>query len=125
MRIRTLILGSLVAATVATALPAAARTNVDLVVNLGPPPPVYYEAVPAPRVGWVWVPGYWDWRAHRHHWVAGHWMRSRPAHVYYSPRWYESGGRWHLARGYWGARDSDHDGVPNRYDRAPHNPYRQ
>ena len=22
-------------------------------------------------------------------------------------------------------RDSDHDGVPNRYDRRPHNPYRR
>ena len=25
-------------------------------------------------------------------------------------------------RGHW--RDHDHDGVPNRYDRAPHDPYR-
>ncbi|CAN0069066.1 unnamed protein product [Phaeothamnion confervicola] len=24
----------------------------------------------------------------------------------------------------YGQRDRDHDGVPNRYDRAPNNPYR-
>ena len=27
-------------------------------------------------------------------------------------------------RGGYGYRDRDHDGVPNRYDRAPNNPYR-
>lgn len=38
-------------------------------------------------------------------------------------RWEER--RWHHDRGYrrgWG--DADRDGVPNRYDRRPHNPYR-
>jgi len=29
---------------------------------------------------------------------------------------------WHHRHGGWG--DADHDGVPNRYDRAPGNPYR-
>lgn len=27
-------------------------------------------------------------------------------------------------RGYYGRRDADGDGVPNRYDRRPRNPYR-
>ena len=124
MTIRKLILGSLVAAVVGgTALPAAARADVDLFVNLGAPPPVYYEALPGPRAGWVWVPGYWDWRAHRQYWVAGHWVRSRPGYVYHRPRYYERDGHWYYARGGW--RDSDGDGVPNRYDRSPYNPYRR
>ena len=29
-----------------------------------------------------------------------------------------------MARSHSGGRDADHDGVPNRYDRAPNNPYR-
>ena len=30
----------------------------------------------------------------------------------------------HHGRGYYGYRDRDGDGVPNRYDRRPNNPYR-
>ena len=124
MTIRKLILGSLVAAAVGgLALPAAARSNVDVYVNVGAPPPAYYEVVPAPRAGWVWVPGYWDWRGHRHHWIAGHWVRARHGYAYHVPHWYERDGRWYIARGGW--RDSDGDGVPNRYDRSPYNPYRR
>jgi hypothetical protein len=103
---RKLIFGSLIAATLAgVSLPAAARTSVDFSLNFGPPvAPV--EFVPAPRPGYVWVPGYYDWRFNRHHWVKGHWVRHRPGYHYRAARW----------------RDADQDGVPNRYDRAPYNP---
>jgi hypothetical protein len=125
MTMKKLFLGSLVAVALGSVtLPAAARTNVDLYVNVGPPPAPLYEVVPAPRYGFVWVPGYWDWRGHRHVWVAGHYVRSRPGYVYHTPRYYESGGRWYVAQGGWRARDADGDGVPNGYDRAPNNPYR-
>ena len=36
-------------------------------------------------------------------------------------KWRERGGRWEYDRGRW---DRDGDGVPNRYDRRPNNPYR-
>jgi len=47
----------------------------------------------------------------------------RPYSVYQQPQpvYYEAP-RHHGRRGHW--RDHDRDGVPNRYDRAPHNPYR-
>ena len=125
MPIKKLVLGSLVAAALgAMALPAAARSNVDFYVNIGPPP-AYYEAVPVARPGWAWVPGYWEWRHHRHVWMPGHWVRARPGYAYYAPRWYESDGRWYLQRGGWRYRDADGDGVPNRWDRAPYDPYRR
>ena len=46
---------------------------------------------------------------------------------YYAPRYYGRPVRYATPRygnGYYraGARDSDRDGVPNRYDRAPYNP---
>ena len=117
---RKWILGSLVAAALgATAIPAAARTNVDFFVNIGPPP-VYREVVPAYRPGFVWVPGFWDWRYGRYHWVAGHFVRHRPGYYYDPVRWHYRGGRYYRSGGW---RDRDGDGVPNRWDRAPHNPY--
>ena len=117
---KKLILGSLVAATLAaSAMPATART--DIVVNVAPPP-LRYEVVPAPRVGYVWVPGYWEWRRHRHVWIAGHWTRHRPGYVYAPAAWVERDNRWHYRGPRW---DRDGDGVPNRYDRAPDNPYRR
>jgi hypothetical protein len=118
---RKLIVGSLIAASLA-ALPAAARSNVDFYVNVAPPA-ARYEVVPAPRAGYVWVPGFWDWRAHRYHWVGGHWIRHRPGYYYEPVRWVYRDGRYHHRRAGW--RDADRDGVPNRYDRAPHNPYRR
>ena len=121
---RKLIIGSLVAAALGGAsLAANARSNVDVYVSFGAPPPLRYEVVPAPRVGWVWAPGYWDWRHSRYHWVRGHWVRERPGYYYAPARWVERGGRWHHHRPAW-RRDRDGDGVPNRFDRRPNNPWR-
>lgn len=117
---KKLIAGSLLALGVgAVALPAAA--DVGFFVNVPPPGPVY-EVVPAPRVGYVWAPGYWDWRGHRHTWVRGHWVRERPGYYYAPARWHDYGGRHYHERPRWSWRDSDGDGVPNGYDRAPYNP---
>lgn len=90
------------------------------------PPPLRHEPASGVRHGHVWVPGYWDWRSDRYHWVAGHWVRARPGYVYRPARWYVRDGRWYLDHGRWRrVRDRDGDGVPNRYDRHPNNPYRQ
>ena len=118
---RKLILGSLVVATLAgMSLPAAARSSVEFSVNFAPPvAPVEY--VPAPRAGYVWVPGYYDWRYSRYNWVKGHWERHRPGHHYEPARWDYRNGKYHYRAARW--RDADGDGVPNRYDSAPNNPY--
>ncbi len=46
----------------------------------------------------------------------------QPYPVYTQPQPVYYGSHRHGRRGHW--RDHDRDGVPNRYDRAPHNPYR-
>jgi hypothetical protein len=112
--IKRVLLATAVAAALGASAPASSA--VDIHVQVAPPAP-RYEAVPAPRRGWVWVPGYWDWRGHRYAWVQGQWVRERPGYVYHGPRWTERGGRWHMDRGHWGRRDRDRDGVPNRFDR--------
>ena len=122
---KKLIIGSLVVVALGSAsLAANARTSVDFYVNVAPPV-APYEYVPAPRVGWVWVPGAWTWRYNRYHWAPGYWVRERPGYYYAPTRWVERGGRWHHHHGGWhhgGWRDSDHDGVPDRYDAAPYDP---
>lgn len=73
--------------------PAQAATQATVIVQSGPqqgivipaPPPPRREAVPHARKGQVWVPGYWDWRGHRHVWVAGHFEKVRPGYRYRTP----------------------------------------
>jgi hypothetical protein len=62
-----------------------------------PPPPRRYYAPPPPR-----------------HYHPGYYRDGR----------YDHGRRWDDRRHYGGRRDNDRDGVPNRYDRRPNNPYR-
>ena len=121
---RKLIIATLLAAGIGAALPAAARTEVDFFVNTPPPAP-RVEVVPAPRPGWVWVPGFWEWHGHRHVWVGGHWIRERHGYAYEPGRWEARDGRYYYIEPGWRAahHDRDHDGVPDRYDRAPNNPY--
>ena len=113
---------TVLAATSATiSVSAVAAPYVE--VRVGPPPP-RHEVVPAPRAGYVWAPGYWDWRGHRHVWVNGHWERERHGYVYHAPRWEQNGDHWRYHRGSWARGDKDHDGVPNAYDAHPSNPRR-
>jgi hypothetical protein len=148
MFMRKMLLSALIAAGtiggVATPLPSVAAANVDIQLNFGPPP-LRYEAVPAPRSGYVWSPGHWAWDGRGHVWVAGHWVTARPGYAYYAPGWVERDGRWYYRSSRWDRDgdgipnrrdptpngfaprhgDRDGDGVPNRYDSHPDNPYRR
>jgi len=111
---------NLLAATAAVGglvLASAAQARTDVSVQIGFPvpyahvqsAPVYVQ--PAPVYGHrpVYVqpaPAY----GHRP-------VYAQPQPVYYGHR------HWNERRGAWG--DADRDGVVNRYDRAPHNPYRR
>ena len=130
MAARKLLLGALVASTLGIAsVPAAAAVGIYL--EAAPPAP-RYEVVPAPRRGFVWAPGYWNWRHGHYAWVRGHWIRERHGYYWHPDRWERRDGRWVLERGGWrherweherfARRDRDHDGVPDWRDPAPDNP---
>ena len=123
---RKLLLGAIVASTFATLAPTAQAAVVY--VNT-PPPPVRYEVLPSARAGYVWAPGYWNWRNNRHVWVKGHWERERVGYFYHPHRWMERDGRWHYERSRWDRNrpngDRDGDGVPNRLDSRPNDPTRR
>ena len=98
------------------------RGGYDTMIRIAPPEP-RYERVPRARSGYVWVPGYWNWRGHRHEWVRGTWMRERPGYVYQQPRWIQRDGQWYMEQGRWDqgrghgyGRDRDRDGIPDRYE---------
>ncbi len=65
------------------------------------PPPQRREAVPPHRPGYVWVPGYWDWRNARHSWVVGHWQPERRGCHWKAHRWVSAEGRWYFQPGGW------------------------
>ena len=81
--------------------PTTASAAVAVYLNVAPPPP-RYEAVPAARKGYVWAPGYWNYRGHRHVWVRGHWVRARHGYHWVPGHWDERGNhRWHFTAGRW------------------------
>ena len=72
------------------------------VVTVAPPVP-QVEVVPAaPGVGFVWIPGYWNWQGGRHVWVAGYYEHGRPGYHWVAHRWVQGPrGGWHLEQGHW------------------------
>ncbi len=121
--IPSLLVASLLIATAGASTLAAA--HVDVRISL-PPPALIYEVAPAPRYGNVWVPGYWQARAHkhgsRHQWVTGYWLPARHGYAYRQPQWVQRSNYWVQEPGRW---DRDHHGVPNRHDRYSNNFYRR
>jgi len=112
---------------------AAAQAQVTT-ITIAPPAP-RHEVVPAPREGWVWAPGHYQWRHGEYLWTEGHWMRERSGYEFREPRWVQRGnGEWVLVGNNWERRydehhharghDFDRDGVPDRFDRYPRNPNR-
>jgi hypothetical protein len=120
---KTLLLAICVGSLAAITAPLTASAEVGIFLNVAPPP-ARYEAVPAPRNGYVWSSGYWNARGDRHVWQPGHWERQRRGYYLAQPTWTQRDNRWQLERGRWNRGDRDGDGVPNAMDRAPNNPNR-
>jgi WXXGXW repeat (2 copies) len=73
-----------------------------LYVRNGPPPPRYGVVGVAPGPGFVWTPGYWDWRSNNWFWVQGRWLRPpRRRAVWVAPEWRHEGRGWRFHRGRW------------------------
>src|SRR5271165_2716638 len=71
-------------------------------VRYAPPAPRYAVVGVAPRPGYVWTNGYWDWRGRDWGWAEGRWVRPpRPRSVWVAPEWRHEGNGWRFRRGYW------------------------
>jgi WXXGXW repeat (2 copies) len=77
-----------------SALAGAAETDVA-------PPPPRAEGVPAPRDGYVWAAGYWDFAGHGYYWVPGHYIFERRGAHWVPDRWDQVGSHWQHVNGHW------------------------
>ena len=94
---RITVVAALVASCAAASLPAEAA---GIYVNVAPPvAPV--EVVPAARPGYVWTPGYYNYRGGRYVWSRGVFVRERPGYRWHPHGWVSEGGRYHYDRGHW------------------------
>ncbi len=84
----------------AVGLPTRAAAGVGIDIEIAPPAP-RVEAVPGPRVGYVWAPGYWDYRRHDHVWIPGRYVHERRGFHWVPDRWEQRGPRWHREPGHW------------------------
>ena len=99
MNMRRLVVASmLVAGTSALAPVASARVDVGVVIA---PPEPRVEVVPAPRPGYVWAPGYYQWNGHRHNWHNGYWVRAQPGRHWVAHNWEQRGDHWYFHGGHW------------------------
>jgi hypothetical protein len=76
----------------------------DGAVEVGLAPPVLRAevAIATPGPGYLWVPGYWDWRGREWGWVEGTWVRPPHAHaVWVAPRYERHRDRWRYHHGHW------------------------
>lgn len=125
MKFRKSLLTVLIASSLGSiSLSPPALADVEIFLRT-PPPAARHEVTPAPRRGYVWVPGYWDANRGKHTWKKGHWERQRAGFHFVEPRWIERNNGWALERGRWNRGDRDGDGVPNSRDRQPDNPNRK
>ena len=96
---KALLLGMVMAVSALTA-PAIASAGVFVDIDVAPPP-IRVEAVPPPRVGFVWAPGYWEYRDHAHVWVPGRWVGERRGFHWVPEHWDQRGPHWHFTPGHW------------------------
>ena len=64
------------------------------------PPPAPRYTRPAPRNGYVWVRGRYDWKG-RWVWTAGHWQRAKAQHTWTPGHWEKRGNRYVWVKGRW------------------------
>ena len=98
--IRRVMITSFCLAAAAMAAPTvAAAAEGDSNIDTAPPPARVERA--APRDGYVWAPGYWDWNGRAYPWVSGSYIYDRRGAHWVADRWEQVGSHWQHMRGHW------------------------
>lgn len=100
-------------------LPVAhAGTHVSIRIGIAPPPP-RWERVPAPRAGFIWVPGFWRWSGASYIWIGGGWHHQRVGYRYVHPRWQHERDGWRFNTGHW-QHERHHDRSYHSHENRGH-----
>jgi hypothetical protein len=70
------------------------------IVSDSPLPPPRAEHVPAPRYGFLWAPGHWEWSGRAYRWVSGSWVEQGGAPLV-PDEWQQMDARWHYLLRHW------------------------
>jgi hypothetical protein len=65
------------------------------------PPAARDERPPAPRDGYVWAPGYWEWTGSAYSWVSGRFVYGHRGAHWVPDRWDQVGSQWQHVNGHW------------------------
>ncbi|AIO69216.1 YXWGXW repeat-containing protein [Burkholderia oklahomensis] len=90
----------LAAVLLATCAASAAFAQAVIVAPCAPPAP-RIEVVPAPRAGFAWDQGHWQWRYGRYAWIPGHWQPVRVGYRWVPGHWVAYGPNWQWVPGHW------------------------
>jgi len=79
-------------------LAAAASSSEEIELQI-PPPPERVEVIPAPREGYIYERGHYDWDGDRYVWREGRFIANRDGHVYTPHVLEHRGETWYYRRG--------------------------
>jgi YXWGXW repeat-containing protein len=94
----------------------AGATDIELSVNVAPPPLPVYEQPAIPAAGWIWTPGYWAYGPEGYFWVPGTWVEPpEPGLVWTPGYWGWSDGVYVWNGGYWAPEVGFYGGINYGY----------
>ena len=89
-----------------------AFAQVQLSVNIAPPPIAVFDQPPCPGDGYIWTPGYYQYGDYGYYWVPGQWVIPPSVGLLWTPGyWGFAGGRYAWHAGYWGPQVGFYGGV--------------
>ena len=98
-RIHLSLLTALNLSTIAAIALSTPSAGAETTSNVAPPPARTERY--APRDGYIWAPGYWEWTGRSYHWVSGTYLlEPRGAH-WVPDRWEQVGAHWQRVAGHW------------------------
>jgi len=100
MKIATAIVATTLGIGLAAGAAIAQARSVEDEINTAPPAD-RAEVVPAPRTGYVYERGHYDWDGHAYVWNEGRFIEERPGHVYEQPMIEHRGEHYYFHKGHW------------------------
>jgi hypothetical protein len=96
---------------------AQAAVDIDVSVNLAPPPIPVYDQPPLPGDGYLWTPGYWAWDGMDYYWVPGTWVQPPVSGLLWTPGYWgwNDNGSYVWNAGYWAPEVGFYGGIDYGY----------